>query len=538
MLRAVADASSEGGRSSRRRFRVGGSLAVGAGILFSRAAGLVRQSVFAYYFGNSDAADAFQASFRIPNLLQNLFGEGALSASMIPVYARLHARGEGAEAARVARAVATVLTLLVSLAVLGGVLATPLLIALIAPGFQGEKRDATIQLVQIFFPGAGLLVLSAWCLGVLNSHRRFFLSYFAPVVWSVSIVATLLLFGRRGAGYPLAEWAAWGSVVGSGLQLLVQLPVVLRLLGSLRPSFGRGSAHVREVFRNFVPVAFSRGVVQVSAYVDQVIASFLPSGAVAALAYAQVLYTLPVSLFGMAVSAAELPEMSSALGTEEEVRTALRSRVQRALGRIAFFVVPSAAALFALGDVLAALLFQRGRFGYADTVYVWAVLAGSAVGLLAATTARLYSSAFYALQDTRTPLRFAALRVTVGAALGYTAALPLPRALGVDPSWGTVALTASASLAAWLEFALLRASLRRRLGSLGLGGGKLAKLWLAAAVAVAAGWSVKLALSGFSHAPLLRSPAVVAAYGLAYLGTAALLRVEECREFVFRLRGR
>src|SRR5882762_10747627 len=161
--------------------RRGAALAVAAGILLSRISGLVRERVFAHYLGNSDAAGAFKAAFRIPNLLQNLFGEGVLSASFIPVYARLLASNDKEEARKTAGAVAALLMLSTSLLVLFGVLATPWLIYLIAAGFHGEKRELTILLVRILFPGAGLLVASAWCLGVLNSHRKFFLSCTAPV---------------------------------------------------------------------------------------------------------------------------------------------------------------------------------------------------------------------------------------------------------------------------------------------------------------------------------------------------------------------
>src|SRR4249920_2834187 len=169
---------------------------VAAGILLSRLAGLVRLRVFAHYFGlESDAADAFNAAFRIPNFLQNLFGEGALSASFIPVYAGLVSRGERREADRVAGAIGALLALVVSLLVVAGVFATPWLIAAIAPGFSGEKRDLTITIVRILFPGMGLLVLSAWCLGILNSHHKFLLSYTAPVVWNAAMIGTLIAFG-------------------------------------------------------------------------------------------------------------------------------------------------------------------------------------------------------------------------------------------------------------------------------------------------------------------------------------------------------
>ncbi|MGH2709097.1 MAG: lipid II flippase MurJ, partial [Actinomycetota bacterium] len=175
---------------------------VAAGILLSRILGLIRNRVFAHYFGTSDAADAFNAAFRIPNFLQNLFGEGVLSASFIPVYAGLRARGQEQEARRVAGAVAALLGLVVSVLVLAGVALTPLLIDVIAPGFSGEKRSATIRLVRILFPGAGLLALSAWCLGVLNSHRRFFLAYSAPVVWNLANIAALVGYGSGTPQYP------------------------------------------------------------------------------------------------------------------------------------------------------------------------------------------------------------------------------------------------------------------------------------------------------------------------------------------------
>src|SRR5438128_484824 len=437
---------------------------VGAGILISRIIGVVRQRVFAYYFGKSAAADAFNAAFRIPNFLQNVFGEGALSASFIPVYANLLARKDEHEARRVASAVLTLLALAVSVIVLAGVLGAQYLSSLIAFGFADERRDLVIHLVKILFPGAGLLVLSAWCLGVLNSHRKFFLSYTAPVVWNLAIIASLIAFGRHPGNldevqlgrfqFHLAEMVAWGSVVGSALQFAVQLPTVIWLVKELRPVFDIVSANVREVIRNFFPVFMSRGVVQISAFVDVALASLLPTGAVSAITYAQSLYTLPVSLFGMSVSAAELPAMSSALGTTDEIASQLRRRLDDGLARIAFFIIPSAMAMLALGDVMTAVLYQTGEFKQDATRYVWGILAGSTVGLLASTLGRLYASTYYALHDTRTPLRYAILRVWLTAVLGYLCAIPLPSMIGIDPKWGAAGLTASAGVAGWIEFAL------------------------------------------------------------------------------------
>jgi putative peptidoglycan lipid II flippase len=509
-------------------------LLVGAGILLSRLAGLVRQRVLGHYLGTSAAADAYTAALRIPNFLQNLLGEGVLSASFIPVYAALRSKGQEREARGVAGAVAGLLTLVTGLFALLGVLATPYLLAVIAPGFSGETRALAIHLVRIFFPGISLLVLSAFCIGVLNSHHKFFLSYAAPVVWSAAIVVALIggaHAGPAGDQARIAVWAAWGAVVGGGLQLAVQLPAVLRLLGKgARLSLGRGDTNVREVVRNFLPVVAGRGVVQLSAYVDTLIASWLPSGTVAAFAYAQVIYTLPVSLFGMAVSAASLPSMSADAGVEGK----LHAQTEAGLRTIAFPVVPSVAAFLALGDVICAALFQTGKFGGRDVNYVWTILAGSTVGLLAATMARLYSSAFYALRDTRTPLRYAILRVVLTAVLGIFCGLWLPKLLGVDPKYGAAGLTASAGVAGWIEFALLRRGIARRIGECHLPKGLLPRLWGSAALATTLALGVKFVLPPVH--PVLRAAVVLGVFGVAYLGATSALRVDEASQMTRRLR--
>lgn len=518
-----------------RRERTGRhAFLVATGILISRIIGLVRQRIFAHYFGRSDAADAFQAAFKIPNFLQNLFGEGVLSASFIPVYAHLLAKDDEEESGRVAGAVGAVLGLTASLLVLAGVLAAPWLIWVIAPGFHGETRELTIRLVRIFFPGAGLLVFSAWCLGILNSHRKFFLSYTAPVIWNAAMIATLIIFG----GTPLNTLAvdlAWGSVIGSGLQFGAQLPVVLRLARKLRFRLDTQAAHVREVLHNFIPVFFSRGVVQVSSYVDQVIASLMNENAVSALAYAQSITTLPVSLFGMAISAAELPAMSSALGGAEGVAAQLQVRLDAGLRRIAFFVVPSAMAFLALGDVITAALYQTGKFTHEDSLFGWAILGGSSVGLLASTLGRLYSSTYYALRDTRTPLRYALVRVTLTTALGYLCAILIPRWTGIDARWGMAGLTGSAGVAGWVEFALLRRTLNRRIGRTGLRVSTTAKLWISAALAAGAAWGIKLVIG--RHGPVISAGVILGAYGAVYFAATWLWGIEECRVTLKRFVG-
>jgi putative peptidoglycan lipid II flippase len=326
------------------------------------------------------------------------------------------------------------------------------------------------------------------------------------------------------------------------LQFLVQLPLVLRLTHKLPLRPDTHSLHVREVLKNFLPVSVSRGVVQISAYADQSLASLVSraahNAAVAAMGNAQQIYMLPVSLFGMAVSAAELPAMSGTVGTDAEVGTVLRGRLNSGLRRIAFLIVPSAMAFFAFGDVITAALYQHGKFTHANSVYVWGIIAGSGIGLLASTLGRLYASTYYALRDTRTPLRFAVLRVALTVSLGYLCALPLPRWLGIGPQWGAAGLTASAGVAGWVEFTLLRRSLNRRIGVTGVPASLVARLWSAAALGAVAAWPVKLGM-GAHHHPIVLSIPVLGIYGVVYFAATYAMQVPECAgmfQKVMRLR--
>jgi putative peptidoglycan lipid II flippase len=396
-----------------------------------------------------------------------------------------------------------------------GLLGTPLLIDVIAYGFHGAKRELTIHLVRILFPGAGLLVMSAWCLGILNSHRRFFLSYSVPVLWNLTIIAALVWFGPRVGEDRLAAVIAWASVIGSGVQFLVQMPVVLRLVPALRVALEIRLPSVRTVVRNFGPVFLSRGVVQISAFIDSMLASPLPGG-VAMLGYVTTVSGLPVSLFGMSVSASELPEMSRALGEHAEVAAYLRKRLTNGLRRITFLVIPSVVAFLLLGDQIVGAVFQSGKFTLSDTAWGWGILAGSGVGLLASTQGRLYSSTFYALRDTRTPLRFAIVRIALTTVLGYLSIRHVPQWIGIDPKWGVAGLTASAGVSGWVEFLLLRRALGQRIGSEPVGAGYLTRLWITALGAAGAAWAIKLELPPMNR-PIPAALATLIPYGALYL---------------------
>jgi putative peptidoglycan lipid II flippase len=523
----------------------GGALAVGAGILLSRIAGLVRERVIAHYLGLSPAAAAFRAALRIPNLLQNLLGEGVLSASFIPVYVKLVTAGHAAEAARVARAIGAWLALVASLVAAAGVIAAGPLVDVLAPGFDAPTRALTVQLVQILFPGTALLVLSAWCLGVLNSHRRFFLSYAAPVLWNAALIGAAIAAGRALAGddAAMAAWIAWGAVIGSAAQLVAQLPAVVAILRRARATAPAPGAAppppdgVRATLRAFGPVVVGRGSVQISAYVDQVLASFLGEAIVAAMANAQTLYLLPVSLFGMAISAAELPEMAAGGGDGASRARHLHARLAGALRRGAFLVVPSAVAFVAIGGPIVALLFETGRFGARDTQLVWLLLAASSLGLFANAQGRLLASAWYALGEPQRPLRAALARVATGAALGAAVVLPLADATGGAVLWGAAGLAATAAAGAWLEYALLARWLAARIGPLPIPRRLALGALGAAGLAGAVGAAAAAGAAALGAARWQVALAAVPAFGATYLGVMLAAGVPEARAIARRLPG-
>lgn len=510
-----------------------GAHQVGAGILLSRLSGLVREVVTASFLGLGVSADAFRAALRIPNLMQNLLGEGVLSASFIPVYSRLVDTGDEEEAGRTAGAIAGLLAAATSVLVLVGMVAARPLTIVLTPGFRDdpEKLDLTVSLVRIMFPGIGLLVLSAWCLAILNSHRRFFLSYVAPVLWNVAQIAVVAVVAIGGSTErSLANALAWGVVLGGFAQLVVQLPAVRALVPRLRLSLDRHRPAVRDASRRLGPVVFGRGVVQISGYVDLFLASLLVTGALAANTSAQFLYLLPVSLFGMSIAAAELPELSR-LGPQSPAD--VLARVERGLGRVAFFVAPTAVFYVALGEILVSGLFERNRFGPSDSRLVWLVLAAYSLGLLATTASRLLQNTLYALDDPRTPARIALVRVMVGATVAVGLMFWLDgfvlrgTSIQADASsaegllhLGAVGIALGSAAAAWTEFVLLRLALRWRIGSIAIGGGRTATVLTMAIVAAAGGRLVALVIG--DPPPLVEAIPVLLVAGGLYLGLARL----------------
>jgi len=537
------------------------SMLVAAGIFLSRFAGLIRESVIGNYLGTTRAADAFRAALRIPNLMQNLLGEGVLSASFIPVYARLRAEGREHEAGRLAGAVAGLLLALTGVLSLVGVFLAEPLTRLLVAGFHDEYRfDLTVRLVRIIFPGIGFLVLSAWCLGVLNSHRRFFLSYVAPVLWNAAQIVAVVAVGLTTSDTrSLATALSWGVLIGGALQFGVQIGPVRRLLGGVHLNLDTASASVRSVLARFGPVVMGRGVVQIMGFVDLALASFLAAGSVASLQYAMVLYLLPISLFGMSVAAAELPDLSEVEVHDPETRRQFRLRLEDGMARIAWYVAPTATLFIVVGDVIVRAVFEHGEFTSADTIAVWLVLALFSLSLPATTSSRLLQNGLYALGDARTPARLAAISVVMAAVVGLAFMFPLDR-LVVGPDgvegWGDIftvgplpeaardndanvahlgiaGLAIGTAVSRWFEYRMLSRALAWRVGRT-----RLAGRWLNP---IAAGCTAVAVVAVACEAAFGNLPSLVALVlvlgpsGLAYVAVTKRLGVPEASILVGRV---
>ncbi len=460
----------------------------------TRVLGYVRERVFAYYFGNDTIpADAFRAALRIANIIRNLLTEGTLSASFIPVYAALNERSDKSAARALAGAILGLLLLGSVVVALVGIALAPVITTLIAAGFDEPRRQLTITLVRILFPMTGLMVISAWCLGILNTHRRFFLPYAAPALWNIAGIAAMVVgatwLANRGLSvaaqlHRLSLALAWGTVAGSVLQIAVQLPSCWRVLGGIVPRFSTAPEGVRNVIIAWVPLVLGAGVAQFSSFID----TFL-------------------------VTAVSLPELSrDAIGATPNEQ--LRTRIAVGFRRIVFFIVPSSIAFIALARVIVAALYQTGRFTADATALVGSVLAAYGVGLLGQATVKLFASGFYAMRDTRTPVKIAALSLVVSTGLAWV----LMRWLGAP------GIALGSSIGAFLNTTLHLRDLSRRIGSVLRGPD-----WRAFGVTLGAGIAAGAAAVGAAHVttglgPVPRGLLVLAIFGMVYAALTLLLK--------------
>lgn len=408
--------------------------------------------------GTTLYADAVSAAFKVPNLLQNLLGEGTLSAAFIPEYARLSDSEDARAAGALARRVLWILSGIVALIVALGVLGAPIIIGITLPGLEGERRSLTVAAARIAFLMTGVLVFSAWSLAILNAHRKFFTAYVAPVMWNLALIVFLAInYGARPNGR-FVIILMWVAVIGAVLQLLVQLPTLFKVEKSLAAKWSGARAAANGVLRAAVPTIFGRGAVQISGYIDYFLVSFLAAGTLSIMRYSQMLYMLPISLLGFSVAAAELPELSRMrdLGVGEMMK-----RTRAALHETWFWSIPVAVAFLVFGDGVVGVILEGGNFERGDTRLVYAALAGYTLGLLPANGGRVLVSTLYATGDTKTPARISIIRIVFSAVTSAVLMFLLLRAYG-----GVVAVVGVAlgsALGSWIEFILLRRAVSKNL---------------------------------------------------------------------------
>jgi putative peptidoglycan lipid II flippase len=506
------------------------AMLVTAGIILSRLFGLIRQRIVGHYFGISGLADLVVVSFRVGNIIQNLLGEGTLSASFIPVYARARASGQDREAKRFALTALGFLMLTTAIAAAVAVILAPALTWMIESGYDRERFELTTRALRVVFPMTGLLVLSAWGLGVLNAHRRFFLSYAAPVLWSLSQIAALLFFGAGlgERGEPLFMALVWSALVGAGLQLLVLLPAARALLGGLRPHLDRHDPNLREAARRLPGVLVGRGVIQLSGLIDVKLVDYLGTGAQAAMGAAQLIYLLPMSVLGTGEAAASLPEMASDTVDDDEERrhASIRARLSASLSRVTVLTVPTTLALALLGGEIIRVLYQSGNFDEAATARVERVVFAYAFALLGNASARVLTNTSYAIGDSRTPARYAIYRVlasTVGS-------------LVLMQWFDVVGVVLGAVIAAWVETFALGWKLHARLGGLGLATIPVARTAALGALSIAPALALKLALPTAFEQSLVGSLLVLVTFAGAFAVAAPGLGLLDLRSLVRRRR--
>lgn len=475
----MSEASGSARSDEQAQLRAAG--AMGAATFISRILGLVREQVFAYFFGASNATDAFQVAFRIPNLLRDLFAEGAMSAALVPTFTRARIEEGEARAWRLAGLVFRVLFIAVSIISLLGIFFAPQLVSLYAGSFReiSGKFELTVRMTRTLFPFFPLVALAAAYMGILNACGRFFLPAFSSALFNLASVvsglcATYFLTSTevgRGLGLEPIEGMAWGVVLGGGVQAFAQLPTLYRvgyryprhmnsLAGTPSVSWPRWyqDAHLRKMLALMLPGTLGLAATQINLLVNTVLATSQGPGAVSYLSYAFRLMQFPIGVFGASLAAATLPRVSR-LWVSKDIRGIDRS-MTAALRQVFAVNLPASAGLAFLAEPIIDLIYQYGRFDAASSKATAQVLMVYALGLTAYSSVKVLVPAFYAMGDTRVPVISSTLSVALTLALN----------LALVPTLGVLGLPLGTSVAAFFNAVYLWVSLRK---SLQQGGGTL-----------------------------------------------------------------
>jgi putative peptidoglycan lipid II flippase len=503
--------------------------------LVSRVLGLVREQAFAALLGAGLYADAFQIAFRIPNLLRDLFAEGALSAAFVPTYTRVLAQEGRVAAARLASRLLTVLAVALGVALLLGLLLAPWIVGALAPGYDAVpgKTEVTVLLTRVMLPFLPLVSFAAVAMGMLNSEQRYGAPALAPAMFNVVTIAWAV--GLWAAGFePRHVALGWslGTLLGGLGQLLTQVPALRGLGFRLRPEWAPGDPGLRAIAGLMAPATFGLAAVQVNIFLSSMFASHEP-GAVSWLNYAFRILYLPIGIFGVAVGT--IATTGLARHAAEGDFAGLGDTLRAALRLVTFLALPATLGLLVLGVPIVRLLYQRGRFGPQDTQATALALGFYALGLAAYTAVKVLAPAFYVLGRPRVPLLGSLL--AVGSNLAVILAL--------YPRLGFRAVALGTSVGALANVLLLMLVLQRRLGVLrghGLGAA-LGRMLLSAAAMAPVVWGTARALEAAVGTRGLPAQALTAlapvALGVGVYALAAhLLRLDEARTLVAALRRR
>jgi len=492
--------------------------------MLSRILGYFRDNLQATILGAANVSDAFIIAYRIPNLLRRLVGEGALTSAFVPTFSRYLKSGDPEKLWRFANRMFFTLLVVLTAITLLGIVFSPQLVKVLAYGFRvsPDKWDLTIQLNRLMFPYIFFISLAALASGILNSLGFFALPAFTPVLLNLAIIAAAMLFSRSFSSPAYAF--AWGVLVGGLLQFLVQVPSLIRQGMTFRPEVSFTDPGIRQVGRLMLPRIFGAGITQINLIVDSQFASTLASGSVSHLYYAGRVTELTLGIFAISLSTVILPTLSKLVAENkpDEVRQTLRTALQL----INFICLPAAVGLIVLRVPIISILFERGKFDAEATRFTASVLGYYSVGLLPFAGVNILAAAFYAHQDTRTPVKVGALTFFIHLALNFTLRGPLQA--------GGIAL--STSISAILDMILLFVLFSRKWGPLwDVHIGR--SLWVTCLASLVMGGVAEVILRAglleATHGLLIRASALtlaIAVAGGAFFAVAYLLGSHEVKE--------
>lgn len=425
---------------------------VSAGTLTSRILGMARMSVMSGLFGASDANDAFVAAYKIPNLLRDMFAEGALSAAFIPVFTTKLKEAGKSDAFRLANLVLSFLLVVVGALVVIGILLAPAIVSVLAPGFQDipGKFELTVLLGRVMMPFLLIVSIAALLMGMLNSFRVFGTPAFAPAVLNIGMILSGFLI------CPFVDPPILGMSIGlllGGLgQLFIQLPQAIKQGFRFKLNFSFGDPTLKLILKLAAPMVIGLAATQINVFIVTNLASTLSDGAVSYIDYAYRILHLPLGLFAVAIATVTLPDASRLAASGDY--GSLGDLYARSLRFALFLVLPAQAVLLFAGEPIIALLYQHHEFGPEDTVATAAALRYYSVGVTAFAMVRITVPIYYAMKETRIPVAVSVIAVVVNVSLCFA----------LKERFDYVGLTFAASIAGWVNFGVLLTVLSRRIG--------------------------------------------------------------------------